>query len=157
MRTTKAQISLCVRAVWSAALLFADRQYNASSFYIRNFKPLSSFCGCAGRFESTLVANPVTRLMSKRNNENTTRECHNQRPQPSPGTKMKSSKPWNHKTLTSTATNSSPHPLSRIKVMTEPDRTKLTQKRCYKTIRCKKTLCGLSTQTQQKSIKIRTT
>ena len=29
------------------------RQYNTS-----NFKPLSSFCGCAGRFESTLVANP---------------------------------------------------------------------------------------------------
>ena len=27
------------------------------SFYIRSFKPLSSFRGCAGRFESTLVSN----------------------------------------------------------------------------------------------------
>ena len=26
-------------------------------FYIRNFKPLASLCGCAGRFESYLVAN----------------------------------------------------------------------------------------------------
>ena len=34
------------------------RQYNTSSFYIQNFKPFSRFCGCAGRFESTLVANP---------------------------------------------------------------------------------------------------
>ena len=32
------------------------------SFYIRNFKPLLSFCGCAGRFESTLVANPDDRF-----------------------------------------------------------------------------------------------
>ena len=33
-----------------------------SSFYIRNFKPLASSCGCAGRFESTLVANPEDRF-----------------------------------------------------------------------------------------------
>ena len=33
------------------------RQYNISSFYIRNFKPPPSFCGCAGRFESYLVKN----------------------------------------------------------------------------------------------------
>ena len=38
------------------------RSYNTSSFYIRNFKPLPSFCGCAGRFESTLVANPEDRF-----------------------------------------------------------------------------------------------
>ena len=29
---------------------------------IRNFKPLPSFCDCAGRFESTLVANPEDRF-----------------------------------------------------------------------------------------------
>ena len=34
------------------------RQYNTSSFYIQNFKSLPSFCDCADRFESTLVANP---------------------------------------------------------------------------------------------------
>ena len=28
------------------------------NFYIRNFKPLPSFCGCIGQFVSTLVANP---------------------------------------------------------------------------------------------------
>ena len=42
MGTTKAQISLRIPA-----------QYNTSSFYIRNFKPLPSFCGCAGWFESS--------------------------------------------------------------------------------------------------------
>ena len=38
------------------------RQYNTSSFSIRNFKSLPSFCGCAGRFESTLVLNPEDRF-----------------------------------------------------------------------------------------------
>ena len=36
--------------------------YNTSSFYIRNFKPLPSFCGCAGQFVSYLVANPEDRF-----------------------------------------------------------------------------------------------
>ena len=52
MRTTKAQISMHIRC-----------------FYIQNFKPLSSFygfCGCTGRFESTLVANPEDRFFSWR-------------------------------------------------------------------------------------------
>ena len=31
-------------------------------FYIRNFKPVPSFCGCAGRFESYLVENPEDRF-----------------------------------------------------------------------------------------------
>ena len=35
---------------------------DASSFYIRNFKPLASFDGCADRFQSTLVANPEDRF-----------------------------------------------------------------------------------------------
>ena len=30
--------------------------------YIRNFKTLASFCGCAGRFESYLVENPEERF-----------------------------------------------------------------------------------------------
>ena len=38
------------------------RYYNTSSFYIQNFKPLSSFCGCAGRLVSYLVANPEDRF-----------------------------------------------------------------------------------------------
>ena len=33
-----------------------------TSFYIRNFKPLPSFCGWAGQFESTMVANPEDRF-----------------------------------------------------------------------------------------------
>ena len=53
MRTTKAPISLCICAVWSA-LLFA------ASFYIQNLKCLASFCRCAGRFESYLVETPKT-------------------------------------------------------------------------------------------------
>ena len=38
------------------------RQYNTSTCYIQNFKTLPSFCGCTGRFESTLVANPEDRF-----------------------------------------------------------------------------------------------
>ena len=38
------------------------RQYNTSFFCVRNFKPLASVCGCAGRFESYLVANPKDRF-----------------------------------------------------------------------------------------------
>ena len=38
------------------------RLYNILSFYIRNFKPLASFCGCAGPFESYVVENPKDRF-----------------------------------------------------------------------------------------------
>ena len=38
------------------------RLYNVSSLYIRNFKPLASFCGYAGRFESYLVENAEDRF-----------------------------------------------------------------------------------------------
>ena len=38
------------------------KEYNTSNFYIRNFKPLPSVCSWAGRFESTLVANPEDRV-----------------------------------------------------------------------------------------------
>ena len=48
MQTTKAQISLRIRAVWSAP------------FFVRC---LDSVCGCAGRFESTLVANLEDRYL----------------------------------------------------------------------------------------------
>ena len=62
MRTTKAQICLRIHTVWSASLLSLPRLYKTSSFYIRNFKPLPSFCGCAGRFVSYLVTNPEDRF-----------------------------------------------------------------------------------------------
>ena len=42
MRTTKAQISLRIRAVWSAPLLFS------STCWIQNFKALACVCGWAG-------------------------------------------------------------------------------------------------------------
>ena len=32
------------------------------SFYIQNFKTLAGFCGCAGQFGSSLVANPLDRF-----------------------------------------------------------------------------------------------
>ena len=35
-------------------------------FYIRNFKHLASCCGCAGQFESYLVANPKTGFLVTR-------------------------------------------------------------------------------------------
>ena len=38
------------------------RQYNTSSFYIQNLKPLASFCSWVGRFVSYLVANPEDRF-----------------------------------------------------------------------------------------------
>ena len=37
-------------------------EYNISSFYIQNFKPLASFCSSAGWFVSYLVANPEDRF-----------------------------------------------------------------------------------------------
>ena len=57
MRKTKAQISLPIRAVWSAPLLFTT-----SSFYIQNFKPPASLCSWIGRFEYYLVKNPEDRV-----------------------------------------------------------------------------------------------
>ena len=42
------------------------RQYDISSFYIWNFKPLASCCGCAGRFESYVVENPKTGFLATR-------------------------------------------------------------------------------------------
>ena len=33
-----------------------------SRFYIQNFKPLASFCGCAGQLESYLAENPEDRF-----------------------------------------------------------------------------------------------
>ena len=53
MRTTKAPISTFVVHCVDSII---------SSFYIRNFKPLASFCGCAGQFESSLVENPEDRF-----------------------------------------------------------------------------------------------
>ena len=50
--------------------------YKTSSFYmyIRNFKPLSSFCGCAGQFESYLVANAEDRVSRDEAQLSTSRE-----------------------------------------------------------------------------------
>ena len=39
---------------------------NLSSFYIQNFKPIPSSCGCASRFEPTLVTNPKDSVFSWR-------------------------------------------------------------------------------------------
>ena len=53
--------SACASAQSDQHLCYSlPRLYNTSSFYIRNFKPLPSFCICAGRFESALVANLKT-------------------------------------------------------------------------------------------------
>ena len=41
------------------------RYYNISSFYIRNFKTLATFCSWPGWFESYLVANPEDRFFSQ--------------------------------------------------------------------------------------------
>ena len=35
---------------------------NISSFYIQNSKPLASFCGWAGQFETYLIKNPENRF-----------------------------------------------------------------------------------------------
>ena len=66
MRTTKAQISLRIRAVWSAPLFSLLRYYSISKFCCRNFKTLASFCSCAGRFVSGLVGNSQRHILSCR-------------------------------------------------------------------------------------------
>ena len=50
-----AQSDQCLRCL-------LPRQYNASSFYVRTFKPLASYCGCAGWFVSYMVKNPEDRF-----------------------------------------------------------------------------------------------
>ena len=55
--------SACASAQSDQRLCYSlSGYYNSSSFYIQNFKCLPSVCGCAGRFESTLVANPEDRF-----------------------------------------------------------------------------------------------
>ena len=55
--------SACASAQSDQHLCFSlPRYYNTSSFYIRNFKHLPGFCGCAGPFESYLVADPEDRF-----------------------------------------------------------------------------------------------
>ena len=51
-----------LRSLISTLCCPLPRQYNTSSFYIQNFKPLPSFYSWAGRFESTLGANPKDRF-----------------------------------------------------------------------------------------------
>ena len=52
--------SACASAQSDKRLCYLlSKQYNTSSFYIRNFKSLPSFCGL---FEPTLVANPEDRF-----------------------------------------------------------------------------------------------
>ena len=59
MRTTKAQISLRIRAVSSCSL---PRQYDISSIYIGNVMTLANFFSWVDRFESYLVEKPEDRF-----------------------------------------------------------------------------------------------
>ena len=63
--TTKAQISLRIRAVWSAPLLFAAK-IDTSSLYIRNFKILAGLCSWAGQSLSCLVGDSRRHIFSWR-------------------------------------------------------------------------------------------
>ena len=65
MRTTKAQISLRIHAVWSAPLLFAAKN-DISSLYIQNFKILAGLCSWAGQFVSCLVGDSWRHIFSWR-------------------------------------------------------------------------------------------
>ena len=56
----KPVIAVCEQQMGRSAC--ASAQKNTSSFFIRNFKPLASLSGCAGRFLSYLVANPEDRF-----------------------------------------------------------------------------------------------
>ena len=64
MWTTKTQISLHIRADWSAPLLFIASIDNISRFYSRNFKILASFWDCAGRVVYGLVGNSRRHVLS---------------------------------------------------------------------------------------------
>ena len=55
--------SVCTSTQSDQRLYYSlPRSYNTYVFYIRNFKPLASLCGWAGRVESYLVANPEDRF-----------------------------------------------------------------------------------------------
>ena len=64
MRTTKVQISLRIRAVWSALCCSLLRQYDMYTCYIQSFKIVPSFCSWAGWFESYLVENQRRHLFA---------------------------------------------------------------------------------------------
>ena len=64
MPTTKAQISLCICAVWSTlccSLLWQHNTYTNNTCYIHNFKT-ASFWSRADQFESYLLANTEGRF-----------------------------------------------------------------------------------------------
>ena len=55
--------SACASAQSDQHLCYSlPRSYNTSFFSVRNFKPLASLCGSAGRFESYMVVNPTDRF-----------------------------------------------------------------------------------------------
>ena len=54
--------SACTSAQYDQHHCYSLPKYYTSSFYVRNFKPLASFCGCAGQIESYPVANPEDRF-----------------------------------------------------------------------------------------------
>ena len=60
---TKTQISFAVTVKLISAFVFAIRIVQSLNYltYIRNFKPLSIFCGCTARFVSDQVRNPEDR------------------------------------------------------------------------------------------------
>ena len=64
MRTTKAQISLRICAVYQRLCCSLPKLCNASSFCNQNFKPHASFCNWAGQFESDLVGNSRRHVFS---------------------------------------------------------------------------------------------
>ena len=49
-------------AIWKVDGYNIRSVYNTYTCQIQNFKTLASLCGCAGRFESYLVANPEDRF-----------------------------------------------------------------------------------------------
>ena len=58
LRTTQAQTSLRIRAVWSAPLLFAFWKVSYVNLLQVNFNFLASLCSWGGWFESRFVGNP---------------------------------------------------------------------------------------------------
>ena len=66
MQTTKVQISLRMRAVWSAPCCLLPRQNDTSSLYIRNFKILAGLSSWAGQFVSCLVGDSRRHIFSWR-------------------------------------------------------------------------------------------
>ena len=75
MPTTKAQTSLCIRAVWSAPLLSLSGTYNSLTSFMHKYNILVNLCSLADWFGAYMVRNPEDSFFASMPNYNSIPFC----------------------------------------------------------------------------------